>query len=168
MQKLDGTRFACRIRSVFSVKSEGEGKEPPRQQLPAHFLSVPFSFFLLRARYLPPPRPSLPLDLSPRTADVRSRGGCVYPSPCVLLLLCYFVPLLVCFSLFTPFDASPLFLSLVLLLKHTTVLIPLDLISALEIPSLFTVSFAKRKAEGRKWLLHLCLAALAKTIHPSP
>lgn len=54
------------------------------------------------------------------------------------------------------------------LLKHTAVSIPLDLIKALEVPSHFTVSFAKRKPEGWKWLLHLCLAALAKTIHPSP
>lgn len=47
---LDGTRFAGRIHSVFSVKREGEGEEPPRPRLPAHFLSVPFSFFLSFSR----------------------------------------------------------------------------------------------------------------------
>lgn len=47
---LDGTQCVGRIRSVFSVKREGEGEEPPRPQLPAHFLSGPFSLFLSFSR----------------------------------------------------------------------------------------------------------------------
>lgn len=47
---LDGTQCVGRIHSVFSVKREGEGEEPPRPQLPAHFLSVPFSLFLSFSR----------------------------------------------------------------------------------------------------------------------
>lgn len=74
------------------------------------------------------------------------------------------------FSFCAPFRCLPLVLvpRPPALLKHTSVLIPLDLINTLDVLSLFTVSFAKRKAERLKWLLHLCLAALAKTIHPSP
>lgn len=167
VRTLDGTRLVGRIRSVFSVKREGEGEEPPRPQLPAHFLSVLFSLFLSfsRVRYLPPPRPSLPSILSPCAADVRSRGGWVSPPPCILLRLCFFLSV---FFLLSSFRCLPLVSRPPALLKHTAVSIPLDLIKALEVPSHFTVSFAKRKPEGWKWLLHLCLAALAKTIHPSP
>lgn len=90
----------------------------------------------------------------------------MYSSPSVL----FCAPSCLFFSFYAPLRCLPLVPvpRPPALLKHTAVLIPLDLINALEIPSLFTVSFAKRKAEGRKWLLHLCLAALAKTIHPSP
>lgn len=106
-----------------------------------------------------------PLDSFPVCCWCQEQGwmslsASMYSSPSMLFSVCFSPSVLL--SLPPPRSRPPA------LLKHTAVSIPLDLIKALEVPSHFTVSFAKRKPEGWKWLLHLCLAALAKTIHPSP